>query len=115
MNVSDKELLELAAKAAGYVIVGEVDAMVVQPGETKAGGYVIRNDRGGDSLWNPLLDDGDAFRLSTKLFISINFSSQETRLLHKGVYLEGFFRNCDCDSVRVAIVKVAAEVGRMGL
>lgn len=62
----DRKLLEAAARAAGMEIVGMVDRLIIQPGHL-AGGLVFRNDRGGDSAWNPLTDDGDAFRLMVKL------------------------------------------------
>lgn len=56
---TDRELLELAAKAAGIEIVGwyENDSIIyagVEPG-----------------AWNPLTDDGDALRLAVQLHISI--------------------------------------------
>ncbi|WP_379031313.1 hypothetical protein [Methylophilus flavus] len=95
MNASDKELLLLAAKAARYAIVGEVDAMVAQPGESKAGGVVIRNDRGGDSLWNPLSDDGDALRLAVNLGFTY-----------------GIINQGDVEATRRAIVRAAAELER---
>ena len=68
--MTDKELLEKAAKAAEIEIVGLVDKMICQP-DHKTGGFIIRNDRGGDSCWNPLTDDGDALRLAVKLGLSV--------------------------------------------
>lgn len=68
MSMSDRELLEFAAKAAGYEVVwcswygrfsGDVSGF-----------------RFGDSIgqvWNPLQDDGDALRLAVKLGIDITF------------------------------------------
>ncbi len=47
MKMTDKELLELAAKAAGI--------------------------KGKAIYWNPLTDDGDAFRLAVKLHIDVNY------------------------------------------
>ena len=54
--MSDRELLELAAKAAG------IDAHVTEWSST------VEDDEG-DYLkpWNPLTDDGDALRLAVKL------------------------------------------------
>lgn len=57
---TNRELLELAAKAAGKVIVdGDDDGTL----------YVQcpHDDRG--ERWNPLTDDGDALRLAVKLEI----------------------------------------------
>ena len=55
--MTDKELLELAAKAAGYEArwFGDVFCR-----DTKLEPYPWRG-------WNPLTDDGDALRLAVKL------------------------------------------------
>lgn len=50
--MTDRELLELAAKAAGYDYA-------------KHGGYIVVDGIPGN--WNPLVDDGDALRLAVKL------------------------------------------------
>ena len=54
---TDRELLELAAKAAGYEYA-------------KHGGYIVVDGIPGN--WNPLTDDGDALRLAVKLRLSID-------------------------------------------
>lgn len=64
--MSDKELLELAAKAAGI----EID-------QTSWGIY--QHDHRGMVIvsgqhWNPLIDDGDALRLAVKLNLEIERS-----------------------------------------
>jgi hypothetical protein len=56
--MTDRELLELAAKAAG--IGWDRDLEVWYSSDSS-----IRTD------WNPLTDDGDAFRLAVKLNIQI--------------------------------------------
>jgi hypothetical protein len=58
--MTDQELLELAAKAAGLTSVGADDAGLYPSGMT--------------GPWNPLTDDGDALRLAVKLRIDIEFS-----------------------------------------
>lgn len=67
---TDRELLEMAAKAAGIQIDGNVNDWIAQPG-IKGGGFLIANDRGGQSSWNPLTDDGDALRLAVTLHLSL--------------------------------------------
>jgi hypothetical protein len=57
--MEDRELLDLAAKAAGIDLVGFSDD-----------GMAERADGG---WWNPLEDDGDALRLAMKLGICIQF------------------------------------------
>lgn len=52
--MTDKELLELAAKAVGYLI--EVP-------DDEDGIFVIREGTRAGHEWNPLTSDGDAFRL----------------------------------------------------
>lgn len=91
----DKELLELAAKAAGYEIEGDADKLVAQPGRY-AGGFSILNDKGGSSLWNPLTDDGDALRLAHKLGLLSDVPVWPRTL----------------EETRRAIVRAAAEIGK---
>lgn len=73
--MSDKELLELAARAAG-----------IEGAWTDSG----CDDRGNDTglllagntnyIWNPLADDGDALRLAVKLKIDIHQRVVEPRV-----------------------------------
>ena len=61
--MSDRELLELAAKAAGYQVdTGFADCPLI-----------FGEDAGPDGPreWNPLTDDGDALRLAVKLDIEV--------------------------------------------
>jgi len=61
--MTDKELLELAAKAAGI----EIDwSVFLDNGSHKI--YRVVNTR---NYWNPLVSDGDALRLAVKLGLSI--------------------------------------------
>jgi len=68
--MTDRELLELAAKAAGYQIVGKAHQVIAQGVSYHA--LVIRNERGGDSVFDPLDDDGDALRLAVALGLGIS-------------------------------------------
>lgn len=56
--MTDRELLELAAKAAGYKIAWE--------------GGCVTGWMAGGSWWNPLEDDGDALRLTVRLLINVD-------------------------------------------
>ena len=102
--MTDKELLELAAKAAGitYKYYSEPE------------GLVINDDQWPLIAWNPLTDDGDALRLAVKLRIDI------TNLSY-AYYCEGpqgqdaFVEVENDDSyaaIRRAIVKAAAKIKR---
>lgn len=61
MDMQDRELLELAARAAGITITG-VGARGIATG--KNGSVLI-------GFWNPLEDDGDAFRLANHLGLTV--------------------------------------------
>lgn len=63
--MNNRELLELAAKAAGY----EPEDFI-----TSKQALVIFNPEGGPggNIWSPLFDSGDALRLAVKLKIHIS-------------------------------------------
>lgn len=90
--MNDRELLELAAKAAG---------MDIDPERyDDAWGFALRRTA---TWWNPLADDGDALRLAVKLGIDI-FPWRNKSQDQQTVGIEA--------AVRIAIVRVAAEIGR---
>jgi hypothetical protein len=104
--VSDRELLELAAKAAGIRINYWVyDNDDDSPSVLESGG-----------IWNPLTDDGDALRLAVKCEIAINPWAGKTVCWHedsKVINHEKHDCNDDpCAATRRAIVRAAAEIGR---
>jgi len=106
--MNDRELLELAAKAAHYSYDG-----------------VLRNTKTDFEYdgWNPLDDDGDALRLAVRLHLDINqFPATDGY-----VGMIKIWRNGDGDPAHVeyvkvgddrliatrrAIVRAAAEIGR---
>ena len=65
--MSDRELLELAAKAAGLTIHANNQASRDACGAGDVGLWISRES----TCWNPLTDDGDALRLMVKLGISV--------------------------------------------
>ena len=110
--MTDRELLEMAAKAAGYEIQGKVEKMIAEHGHY-AGGFVITNSKGGSSAWNPLTDDGDALRLAVKLEFSVdiwNYGATVTGSSGFEEYEE--FVDDHCAATRRAIVRAAAEIGK---
>ena len=97
---TDRELLELAAKAARYQYA-------------KHGGYIVVDGIPGN--WNPLTDDGDALRLAIKLRIDIitRDSSRETWAqapMQRTVLVP--WEGNEYAATRLAIVRAAAEIGR---
>lgn len=98
--MTDRELLELAAKAAGY----EKDWHWNHHFIMSAGGSV----KEGNSwvTWNPLTDDGDALRLAVKLGMM-----EVAEVL--SYWLKQDFRSGDpYAATRRAIVRAAAEIGK---
>ena len=94
--MSDKELLELAAKAAGIEFWEVGGNLFVAHGET----------------WNPLTDDGDALRLAVKLHTNLLF---EQELSGWDVEAGSCGENCKPDpyaATRRAIVRATAAIGK---
>lgn len=106
--MSEHELLEAAAKAAG------IDAEFHPELGHGPEGMWLKGARSPDNskYWNPLNDDGDALRLAVKLRIRIAGMGQRA---YAFTGLQEFWENEDTDpyaATRRAIVRVAAEIGR---
>jgi hypothetical protein len=116
--MNDKELLELAAKAAkyDYQIQKEVDPYSRRHEDN----FYLRNHsiartRDYEIYWNPLENDADAFRLAVKLGKAISVRTNCTVIL--GVVDDiGFIKEVHNDdpyaATRRAILLAAAEIGR---
>jgi len=107
---ADRELLELAAKAAGYEVNFD---------EPVNGWYANGYDDNGDPShwWNPLKSDGDALRLAVKLSMSVEISEHEdSTYAYAGpqprVYGYEMWKGDKDAATRRAIVLAAAELGR---
>jgi hypothetical protein len=99
--MTDRELLELAVKAAGYEWeyedTGALFVFVPQAHE-----------------WNPLTNDGDALRLAVKLEITIMWNEWEI-VAEEFEYGNQFPEEKKSDpyaATRRAIVRAAAEIGK---
>ena len=106
--MTDRELLELAAKAAGikfYALSRGGARYAPQPGIMQP--YVY---------WNPLADDGDALRLAVKLKIDVahtNIHAPQVHALADAKVQVWEETKDDPDAAtRRAIVRAAAEIGR---
>ena len=111
---TDKELLELAAKAAGlegYEYVEETEFTYESMQRRNAGFaeddfFELQAD-----VWSPLTDDGDALRLAVKLELYVFIDDKKTHVdSHETTVLERF-KNCPYTATRRAIVRAAAEIG----
>jgi len=102
--MSNRELLELAAKTAGWGTGPWVWS-------ERAGGFIYRVN-GDRVIWNPLTDDGDALRLAVKLRIHVRHFPHdvEAQIEHR------YWREDDgfdpLAATRRAIVRAAAEIGK---
>ena len=97
--MNDRELLELAAKAAGEPYFEHAPE----------GGLYLSN--GED--WNPLTEDGDAFRLAVRLLFEIDMGRGCVAIRHStGIKILEAFNHDPYAATRRAIVRAAAEIGR---
>lgn len=109
---TDRELLEMAAKAAGirvgYWLGEEMQIHFFSPDP----------DESMEIEWNPLTDDGDALRLAVKLgmVVEVDTTDEITRIRdfdYGEVLLVNMHFACDpYAATRRAIVRAAAEIGR---
>ena len=111
--MTDRELLEMAAKALG--LEGAEYKDMDGWGESR---YGFSNAIWSPSLgeyWNPLVSDGDAFRLAVKLFITITHDIGMDTVIAVFPKYPPAIENAaqdSCAAARRAIVRVAAEIGR---
>lgn len=99
--MQDIELLELAAKAAGY----QVEWV------RNSGCFYRCEEEIGREQWDPLTDDGDALRLAVKLGMNLEVTDSTIYACPMG--------NCSepakpdpYAAARRAIVRAAAEIGK---
>jgi hypothetical protein len=113
--MTDRELLELAAKAAGLVTYGLADKFLVEPGH-RTGGFIVGTPTGRDVPWNPLTDDGDALRLAVKLqmFLDPGIKDITAVCLHDDRRFSAWepLNPDPYAATRRAIVRAAAAIGQ---
>lgn len=96
---TDRELLELAAKAAVIKFFGSHEEW----------GLAIMDAE----WWNPLTDDGDALRLAVNLRMRLEILPWRVEATHEECsVVEAVVSAQDCAATRRAIVRAAAEIGR---
>ena len=102
----ERRMLECAAKAAGYEpcrMNDDGDALLL---------------RGVQEKWNPLTNDGDAFRLASELKLSIQFNGEDDTVPNavniycsNGIHRSGAIYVDVCSDLRRAITQTAARLG----
>jgi hypothetical protein len=111
--MTDRELLELAAKAAG---VRHIEYTNDYNG---CYGIVMCDEHGmHGNTWNPLTDDGDALRLAVTLDMVIDLFLMEVKVKigwsygSPNFYTEDIMSGDVMSAIRRAIVRAAAEIGK---
>ena len=101
---TDRELLELAAKAAGI-------EKVLTLGTDDDGFMPALNLEFDFRKWNPLDDDGDALRLAVKV-LNWPHGGRAFENAVSAMYAVGQLPKVPYAATRRAIVRAAAEIGR---
>lgn len=97
--MTDREMLELAAKAAD---------LHVKVASNSGRGLKVH---GNCNWWNPLTDDGDALRLAVKLQLEIYIDHRGVAVrTHCG--LKVLESECHAEATRRAITIAAAKIGK---
>jgi hypothetical protein len=115
---SDRELPELAAKAAAYS-VDFSDRMSMACDD----GVYFTHNSDTNRWWNPLLDDGDALRLAVKLNMRLSIGVAgcmvQIEIWDNGRFVQERWMPIErheggdvAAATRRAIVRAAAEIGR---
>ena len=111
--MSDRELLKLAAKAAG-IDYRHDNSFWTHEDYCAFWSYDDLCNCG--ARWNPLTDDGDALRLAVKLGLTVAQLMSNREVLvndYDETVLIGEFHEADPDAAtRRAITRAAAEIGR---
>ena len=114
--MSDRELLEDAAKAAGLTVHAKHQTSRDACGAGDVGLWISNES----PCWNPITDDGDALRLMVKLRMCVGIIPSNIKDGYATVTLApanpveiGETHNADpLAATRRAIVRAAAEIGR---
>lgn len=103
--MTDREMLEMAAKAAGHTVEAYSEEQ----------GLLIKVRDGVSAWWKPPANYGDALRLAVKLGIDIHFHQQALNVVAghwKQIPQEELFGNDPLAATCRAITRAAAEIGK---
>jgi hypothetical protein len=106
-DITDRELLEFAAKAAGSIWIDD-NWPEDLPG-------LMLDFGNGTTQWNPLDDDGDALRLAVQLQMTVMSNGTSSWVAIGKLQTVRAEESHDTDpltATRRAIVRAAAEIGR---
>jgi hypothetical protein len=104
--MTDRELLELAAKAAGFVPAYRY--------MEKTNRLLWLGQSGFPATWGPFDDDADAFKLAVQLNMTLVLMKWRTEVEIEGktIVVESVVNDDPCAATRRAIVRAAAEIGK---
>lgn len=112
--MSDKELLELAAKALQQIGC-QIEQEPWSPGAQVERALYVDGQK-----WDPLTDDGDALRLAVKLKINLEFDFDRIDAIAEqgGICITEYIYEKPTltdpySATRRAIVRAAAEIGKL--
>ena len=116
--MTDRDLLEKAAKAAGIEIHWHTNGTSWAPA-ADCGDFSVEYE--GMHAWNPLTDDGDALRLAVKLNMDIGFDTLPDGAIawaalpwsdqwDEGCRVMEWLHKDPCAATRRAIVRAAAAM-----
>ncbi|EQA6245243.1 hypothetical protein ACX5G2_002138 [Pseudomonas aeruginosa] len=98
--MNDRELLELAARAAGYQFSYPYHSISIP---------LILAETGRWRQWDPRHDDGDALRLAVLLNLEIHSPQSDPTVMFRTAEHDVFYQDT---CIRRAIVRAAAEIGK---
>ncbi|MBX6681546.1 hypothetical protein ISF16_04440 [Pseudomonas aeruginosa] len=101
--MNDRELLELAARAAGYQFSYSHRSL------SSPAVPVILAETGRWRKWDPRHDDGDALRLAVLLNLEIHSPQSDPTVMFRTAEHDVFYQDT---CIRRAIVRAAAEIGK---
>ncbi|EPH0891674.1 hypothetical protein L4Z77_006602 [Pseudomonas aeruginosa] len=101
--MNDLELLELAARAAGYQFSYSYRSL------SSPAVPVILAETGRWRKWDPRHDDGDALRLAVLLNLEIHSPQSDPTVMFRTAEHDVFYQDT---CIRRAIVRAAAEIGK---
>lgn len=107
--MTDRELLELAARAAGYT------DLTVGLDPYKGSYYWARKPDGQACYWDPINDDGDALRLAVRLGFILHLPQANQVYVGVGEPPGQVLEKAQpdpCAAIRRAIVRAAAAIGQ---
>lgn len=113
--MNDRELLELAAKAAGIDVYESTDGTIQNRPVLvfSAGGAMGTMPY--EERWNPLADSAQAFQLAVKLKLNVDLAYEEecvVRVFSDKHFFSESTAQYPYAASRRAIVRAAAEIGK---